>query len=94
MGLTPIFHTVKQETEFLVLPENWPAVRLFTKCNTQWKKTVVQSMTGTTVFYDGLDYPAINTLIEVFYPDENKTDLFERLQILEYEALSLLNEKN
>lgn len=95
MGLEPVFHTKEnQGTEFLVLPENWPAVELLTRCNTQWKKTVVSSMAGATVFYDGLDYLAVNLLVDIYYPHESKADLFKRLQILEREALALLNENS
>ncbi|NPA72672.1 MAG: DUF1799 domain-containing protein [Gammaproteobacteria bacterium] len=95
MGLKPTFHSSKKNNpEFLVLPENWAAVNLLSLCRTQWEKIVITSMTGSQVIYSGLDYQAVNLLIDIYYPDEDKIDLFERLQILESKALSIFNEAN
>jgi len=75
----------------MVLPENWPAVQLLIKCQTQWKKTVVSSMSGAKVIIDGLDYQAVELNRKWFFKEEDEADLIGRLQILEREAISLLN---
>lgn len=92
LGIEPTFKALAQrQVDYWVLPENWQAVQLLIKCQTQWKKTVVSSMAGAKVIIDGLDYQAVELNRQWFFNDEDKADLMARLQILEREAVALLN---
>lgn len=48
----------KQETNYLVLPENWPALQLFLSCATQWRYAPLGGITG-------LDYQALAALMDM-----------------------------
>ncbi len=70
--------------DFEVLEENWPAVEMFLRCQTQWRTTM-----GGVI---GLDYPALAWLLRL-YGVEDQRALLEDLQIMEGAALIALNEK-
>lgn len=71
---------------FPVLEENWPAVCLFLQCQTQWNY-----LSGMTVMRTGLNYQAVETVMRLCYADQNQVDLFNRLQVIEREALATFN---
>ena len=76
---------------FLVLPENWAAVQCFLDCQTQWRIRTLVSMAGSLTIYEGLNYTGVKVVMDTLYTDQNPKDLFMRLQIMEREALALLN---
>lgn len=78
---------VAEQQDFLVLKENWPAIKLFLQCQTQWN--YISGMTGSVK--TGLNYQAVETVMRLAYPDEDHATLFRKLQIIEQEALILLN---
>ena len=72
----------KQEKNFAVWPENWPAVELFLRCQTQWRTSVG----GVT----GFDYSSVLALVNMYaYSKET----FEDLQVMEVAAISYLNKE-
>ncbi len=85
-----ILDQVRQDPEktFLIWPENERAVNLFVRVSTQWS---VAGMGG----FVGLRYESVSFMLKLYYSDlkndEIKT-LFEELQIMEFAALSVLNE--
>jgi hypothetical protein len=77
----------KQEPEkdFQVLPENWDAIDLFLRCQTQWNTSVG----GVT----GLNYASVLAIIDM-YKYADPVSVFEDLQVLEITAMSLLNKES
>lgn len=93
MGATPVFKVEKTEEEaFPVLPENWPAVNLYIRLQNQWHKTVVSTMAGATLIYEGFRYESLKLLIDIYYPTEDIQILFDKLQTLEHYARTIKNE--
>lgn len=78
---------IAKQPDYLVLEENWPAINLFLQCQTQWR--YISGMTGSV--RTGLDYQAVETVMRLAYPNEDHATLFKKLQIIEREALPLLN---
>ena len=72
----------KVEKDFAVWPENWPAVELFLRCQTQWNTSVG----GVT----GFDYSSVIALVNMYAYD---VAVFEDLQIMEAAAIELLNKQ-
>ncbi len=74
----------KQDDDFEVWDENWGAVMMFLRMQTQW----TTSMAG----YVGLKYEVLLGSGGLFdlYNVEDRRDVLERLQILEATALSEL----
>ena len=68
-----------------VWEENWPAVEMFLRCQTQWRTT----MNGVL----GLDYGALAWLLRL-YEVEDPRALLEDLQVMEAAALMLINERS
>jgi len=64
-----------------VLPENWEAVQMFVRCQTQWRT----SMAGLI----GLDYGAVEWLLRL-YGVEDPRSVLEDLQIMEAAVLSVV----
>lgn len=75
----------KQSKVFEVLEENWPALELFLRCQTQWRTT----MNGVL----GLDYVAIAWLFRL-YAVKDKRAMLEDLQIMEAAAMATLNARS
>lgn len=69
-----------------VLPENWPAVKLFLMCSTQWRYA---GMTGVPT---GLDYTGVHAAMQM-QGVEDPADTFERLRTIESAALDALSER-
>jgi len=68
--------------DFEVLEENWPAVEMFLRLQTQWRTT----MSGLL----GLDYGAVAWLLRL-YEVEDPRALLEDLQVMEAAALLSMN---
>lgn len=73
-----------RQPDFEVWPENVDAVQMFIRAATQWR----MGPSGPT----GLDYTAVFQLMAL-YDINNKQELFEQLQIMEYAALVKLSER-
>ena len=65
--------------------ENWPAVEMFLRCQTQWRTT----MRGLL----GLDYGAVAWLLNLYQVD-NPRALLEDLQMMEAAVLVKINERS
>ena len=68
-----------------MFPENWGAVQVFLACQTQW---IVGGM-GSVV---GLDYSSVKMVMDLH--DEYSKDTFDRIRVLESEALRLITNGN
>ena len=78
----------KQDDDFEVWEENWEAVMMFLRMQTQW----TTSMAG----YVGLKYEVLLGSGGLFdlYNVEDRRDVLERLQVLEATALSELRKRS
>ena len=76
---------VRPQKHFEVWEENWPAVEMFLRCQTQWRTT----MNGLL----GLDYGAVAWILRL-YEVEDPRALLEDLQVMEAAALMLINERS
>lgn len=63
------------------------AIDILIKCQNQWK--IVSGMGGS--FYTGLDYLAVNLMLDIHYPKSDKVEIFNLIRICEAEALRYLN---
>ena len=70
--------------DFEVWEENWEAVMMFLRMQTQWNV----SMNGLI----GLNYQALETLIRLYHVKE-PVELFEKVQVIERAALVKMNSK-
>ena len=68
--------------DFEVWPDNWPAVEMFLRCQTQWRTT--------SAGVCGFDYVALEWLFRL-YEVEDQQAVFQDLQIMEAAALKILN---
>lgn len=71
--------------EFEVWEENWAAVEMFLRAQTQWRTT----MNGVL----GLDYGAVAWLLKLYEVADPRA-LLEDLQIMEAAAIMVLNERS
>ena len=71
--------------DFEVWPENWPAVEMFLRCQTQWRT----SMNGVV----GIDYGALAWLFRL-YEVEDPRSLLEDLQVMEGAVMQILNKES
>ena len=71
--------------DFEVWPDNWPAVEVFLRCQTQWRTT----MAGVC----GLDYSAVEWLFRL-YEVEDQPTVLENLQVMEAAAVKILNKES
>lgn len=71
--------------DFEVLEENWPAVQMFLRLQTQWRTT----MNGLL----GLDYGAVAWILRL-YEVEDPRALLEDLQVMEAAALLSINSRS
>ncbi|MGE4501987.1 MAG: DUF1799 domain-containing protein [Thiomicrospira sp.] len=78
----PEVQVAKPPEAFPVLEENWPAICLFLQCQTQWNY-----LSGMTVAKVGLNYPAVESVMQLCYAEEDPADLFKRVQVIENEVL-------
>ncbi len=73
------------QKSFSVWPENWTAITIFLRMSSQFH---FGSMGGAT----GLNYQSVEFLFRIFKV-KDKADTFDRLRIMEREALTFLNRK-
>jgi len=71
--------------DFEVWPENWAAVEMFLRCQTQWRT----SMNGVV----GMDYGALAWLFRL-YEVEDPRSLLEDLQLMEGAVMQILNKES
>lgn len=74
-------------TDFEVWEENWPAVEMFVRVQTQWR-----IVGGMGAVYVGLDYQAVAWMFSI-YNVENPKQVLEDLQVMEAAALPFLNKQ-
>jgi hypothetical protein len=74
----------KTAEDFEVLPEAWPAVRVFLKVQTQWRADC-----GTVI---GLDYGAVRWVIELLQLADT-LDVLADLQIIEATVVAAMNKR-
>ena len=74
-----------KEQHFEVWEENWPAVEMFLRCQTQWRTT----MSGVC----GLDYTAVQWLFRL-YEVKDPPAVLEDLQNMEAAAMKILNKES
>jgi len=73
------------EPEFEVWEENWEALNLFFRLQTQWRV----GFNGAT----GLDYSVLPVLFDL-YGVQDRVDTFESIQVCEAELLTILQENS
>lgn len=72
------------DEDFGVWPENWPAIEMFLRVQTQWRTT----MSGVI----GLDYAAVQWLFKLYGVEEPRA-LLEDLQVMEVAAMTVINKQ-
>ena len=70
--------------DFEVWEENWQAIEMFVRCQTQWRT----AMSGVL----GLDYGAVAWILRL-YEVKDQRAVLEDLQIMEAAAMAKLNER-
>jgi ABC-type thiamine transport system substrate-binding protein len=73
------------DDDFGVWPENWAAVEMFLRVQTQWRTT----MGGVL----GLDYGALAWVFKL-YAVEDERSMLEDLQVMEAAAMAVLSERS
>ena len=76
---------VEKEEDFLVFEENWDAIDLFLKVQTQWRIGGLGNLCG-------LCYSDVIETAKL-YAIPNLVEVFEDLQVLEVTVMSLLNKE-
>nr|BAR27013.1 unnamed protein product [uncultured Mediterranean phage uvMED] len=71
--------------DFEVWPDNWPAVEMFLRCQTQWRTT--------SAGVCGFDYVALEWLFRL-YEVEDQPTVLENLQVMEAAAVKILNKES
>lgn len=75
------------ETDFLVLPDNWPAFAAFNALSTQWR----YSFGGPS----GLDYGVVPDVLKLHQiPEADWRDVFDSIRVMERVALEVMNRKD
>jgi len=77
---------IEPEEDFLVFEENWAAIDLFLKVQTQWRVGGLGTITGLCY----ADVISLGRLMEI----PNLSEVFIDLQVLEVTAIGLLNKEN
>ena len=73
-----------RDDTFEVLPENWEAVQMFMRCQTQWRV----GMAGPI----GLDYGAVGWLLRLYAVEDHRSVL-EDLQTMEAAVLMTMSKR-
>jgi len=74
-----------RDDNFEVFPENWEAVQMFVRCQTQWRI----GMAGPI----GLDYGAVNWLLRLYEVEDHRSVL-EDLQTMEAAVLMTMSKRS
>ncbi len=75
---------MKPPKPFEVWEENWQAVEMFLRCQTQWRAT----MNGVL----GLDYAAVGYVLSLYAADDQRS-LLEDIQTMEAAAMTVINSR-
>lgn len=75
-----------EEQGFEVQPENWPAVKLFARCATQWRTA------GMGGIRTGLDYAGVRAVCE-FMGEAPSAELLDDILTMEAAALGVWAEE-
>lgn len=79
-----------REDDYELWPEHWDAWQVFLSCATQWR--ILVGMGG--VRYQGLDYGGVESVMRFQgIKGKDRREIFSQLQVLEEEALKVINEK-
>lgn len=70
------------DEDYEVMPDAWPVVQMFLRCQTQWRTT----MNGLL----GLDYGAVAWLLRL-YEVEDQRSMLEDLQVMEAAVMAVLS---
>lgn len=71
-----------QSRDCEVWEENWEAVTIFLRCQTQWRTTMAGLL--------GLDYAAVEWVLKL-YEIKDQRSMLEDLQVMEAAAIQVLN---
>lgn len=74
-----------KSADFEVLQENWEAVQMFMRCQTQWRVTGMGGIVG-------LDYVAVSWLLRL-YRVKDQRKLLEDLRVMEAAVLETMAKK-
>jgi len=85
LGIANVIPELEPEEDFLVFEENWAAIDLFLKVQTQWRIGGLGNLSGLCY----ADVLTIGRLYEI----PNLVEVFEDLQVLEVTVMSLLNKE-
>lgn len=75
---------LEDDPRFEIWPENVEFLEFFCRCRTQW------NVANNLVI--GLSYQSVEALMRI-YKIENPADFFNEIQLMEFAALPILNEK-
>lgn len=76
--------------DYELWPEHALAWQVYLDCNTQWVKAVGLGV----VIWEGLNYPGVEVVMRRYgVPPEQENEVFEQLQVLETETVSIRNER-
>lgn len=75
----------KDDNDFAVLPEAWPAVEMFLRVQTQWRVS-----SGGLV---GLDYGAVKWCFEL-WDVTNGRELLDDLRVIEGKVIEIMSKRN
>lgn len=80
---------------FEVLIDNWDVVCLYLACQTQWIRTLIIPPMGGEIITDwrGFNYVGVDVVLNrtLQFKQSKDPELFVKLQIMEVEALNILN---
>jgi hypothetical protein len=85
MGITLPDLPSGPDDDFGVWPENWAAVEMFLRVQTQWRTT----MGGVL----GLDYGALAWVFKLYAVEDDRS-MLEDLQVMEAAAMAVLSERS
>lgn len=87
MGIPPEHWSKMRESVAIeVWPEHWTAYQVFLAMGTQWRI----GPSGPT----GLEYQSLPIVMEMLDVDQaERAELFGQIRVMEYEALSVMNER-
>lgn len=78
------FKAAQGEDQLEVYAENWPALTVFLRLNTQWN--IAEGVAR------GLNYQSVKWVIEMYAPDQS-IEVFEKVRVMEVAALEVMNSK-
>lgn len=70
------------DEDYEVMPDAWPVVQMFLRCQTQWRTTINGLL--------GLDYGAVAWLLRL-YEVEDQRSMLEDLQVMEAAVIAVLS---